>query len=132
MGRGPVILADTHAWLWWLRESPKLSVVARRALDADTVAVASISLWEVAQLASRNRIELSIPIEDWLDIAVGRPGTEVLDLSPSVVATGAGFGRGVHKDPADRIILATAIRHGLHLVTADERIASTGLVRTIW
>lgn len=127
-----MILADTHAWFWWLRESPKLSVAARRALDNDEVAVASISLWEIALLASRQRIELSIPVEEWLRTAVTRPKTTILDLSPEVAAAGAAFGQGVHKDPADRIIMATAIRHGLHLVTADERITSSGLVQTVW
>lgn len=127
-----MILADTHAWFWWLRESPKLSSLARRALDSEAVAVASISLWEVALLASRQRIELSIPVEEWLRIAVSRPNTTILDLSPGVAATGAAFGHGVHKDPADRIIMATAIRHGIPLVTADERISASGLVQTIW
>lgn len=127
-----MILADTHAWFWWLRESPRLSPAGRRALNGDEVAIASISLWEIALLAARKRIELSIPLEEWLDIAVTRPGTTILDLSPAVAATGAGFGPGIHKDPADRIIMATAMRHGLRLVTADERISSSGLVRTVW
>jgi PIN domain nuclease of toxin-antitoxin system len=127
-----VILADTHAWFWWLRESPKLSSAARHALDAETVAVASISLWEIALLANRGRIELAYPVEEWLRIALTRPNTTTLDLSPAIAATGAAFGKSVQKDPADRIIMATAVHHGLRLVTTDQRISSSGLVETVW
>jgi PIN domain nuclease of toxin-antitoxin system len=127
-----LILADTHAWFWWLTESPKLSVRARRAMERQPVAIASISLWEIALLASRGRIELAMRPAEWLSIAVSRPDSLVLEISPAIAATGAGFGAAVHNDPADRIIMATALVHNLQLVTADERMTSSGLVRTVW
>lgn len=67
-----------------------------------------------------------------LNARLDRPGTVVFDLSPAVCAVGAGFGDRLHRDPADRVIVATALHHGMALVTADGDITQSGVVRTIW
>ena len=100
-------------------------------MDSQAVAISSVSMWELALLEAKGRIRLG-DVRDWLQRAVERPGTVTFDLSPAVCAMGAGFGARLHKDPSDRLIVATALHHGLALVTADRAIADSGLVRTVW
>ncbi|MEP6871169.1 MAG: type II toxin-antitoxin system VapC family toxin [Anaerolineaceae bacterium] len=127
-----MILADTHAWLWWLAEDSRLSERARSTMNRQAVAIASISMWEIAVLSARGRIQLQDEIQEWLERATSRPGTVVFDLISPVCAIGAEFGDRLHRDPADRLIVATAIHHGIPLVTADRSITESGLVRTVW
>lgn len=127
-----MILADTHAWLWWTNEDSRLSARARSALDRQLVGICSISMWEVAQLAAKGRLELQGDAEAWLTGALGRPNLQVIELTPAICATGAGFGTSLHRDPSDRLIVATALLHGVALVTADQAITASGLVRTVW
>ena len=127
-----MILADTHAWLWWTNEDSRLSARAKSALDRQPVAICSISMWEVAQLAAKGRLRLQDDAETWLEGAIGRPDLHVFELTPAICARGAGFGTRLHRDPSDRLIVATALTHGIALVTADQAIAASGLVRTVW
>ena len=131
-----MILADTHAWLWWVTGDKRLSPSADGALNRELVAISAISMWEVAQLAAKGRIQLDADALVWLEEAIeetlDRPKITVLELTPAICATGAGFGTRLHRDPSDRLIVATALTHGVALVTADQAIAASGLVRTVW
>ena len=89
-------------------------------------------MWEIALLAAKGRIRLAGEVQEWLQRAIDRPGTVVFDLSPAGCAVGAGCGDRLHRDPADRVIVATALHHGVALVTADRDITRSGVVRTIW
>lgn len=127
-----MILADTHAWLWWLSDRDALSPAARAALSSNSIAVSSITFWEVATLVRKGRVELAQPAAEWLSTAVERSGTTVIDLTMAIAVTAGAFADEMHGDPADRIIVATAVLHGVPLVTKDHKIADSGLVRTIW
>ncbi len=131
-----MILADTHAWLWWVTGDKRVSPSANGAMNRQPVAISAISMWEVAQLAAKGRIQLDTDALEWLEEAIDRaddrPETAVLDLTPAICATGAAFGPRLHRDPSDRLIVATALLHGIALVTADQAITASGLVRTIW
>ena len=89
-------------------------------------------MWEVAQLAAKGRLRLQDDAETWLKGAISRPDFHVLELTPAVCVTGAGFGERLLRDPADRLIAATGLTHGIALVTADDAITASGLVRTVW
>jgi PIN domain nuclease of toxin-antitoxin system len=115
-----IVLADTHACHWWLSEPERLSLAAGLALSAaDEVVVASITWYELAWLARKGRIGLRGSIEGWLH----RISQEVrtLGLSPAIAATAAGLPETFPSDPADRLIFATAIEHGLPLVSRDRK-----------
>lgn len=128
-----MIVLDTHAWLWWAAESKKLSRPARRLIDSSPrVGIAPISCWEIAMLVERRRVTLDRPTLTWLRQALSLPGVELLELSPDVAVSAAGLDGKLHDDPADRLIVATALRHGAKLVTRDERIQESGLVDTVW
>lgn len=128
------LLVDTHALQWWSAEPDRLSVSALGALEeADEVAVAAITWYELAWLARHGRISVSLPIGAWLaDLA---RSVRTVALSPAIAATAAALPTSFPSDPADRLIYATAIEHGRHLVTKDSRLRryrASPAVRTIW
>lgn len=132
MGRVEVILLDTHALVWFASAPQKLSVRARRAIDgATSCGVAAISCFEIAMLAERGRLRLDRDIRAWLQQVLGKPGFELLPLEPEVSIKAAEL-EWEHRDPADRIIVATAMTHRLEIVSKDEWIRSYKGVRSIW
>jgi PIN domain nuclease of toxin-antitoxin system len=132
VGRDEVIVADTHAWIWWSMERDRLSPTARAALATTAVAISSISMWEVAMLAHRSRILLDLPIGEWIEKALAGTKTVTLPITVPVAVTAGTFSYDVVRDPADRLIVATALAHGVPLVTKDERIRRAAVVETIW
>jgi PIN domain nuclease of toxin-antitoxin system len=92
------------------------------------VAVSDITLWEVAMLVELSRVALDVPLGQWLERASAPPLVERLRLTPAIAAELASLGPLLHRDPADRILVATAPVHGLKLVTSDRAIADSGLV----
>lgn len=119
-----MILLDTHSLLWLVNGSDRLGKIARRRCEelarTRELMVSAISFWEVAFLARRNRIELGSSPSSWRD-AVLRTGIGELPLDGAAAVEGP-FLPALHADPGDQLIVASAIRHGATLLTADERI----------
>ncbi|MGF2945990.1 type II toxin-antitoxin system VapC family toxin [Mycobacterium sp. Lab-001] len=117
------VLLDSHALHWWSAEPQRLSKSAGRAVEqADELAVASITWFELAWLAEHERILLTIPLRSWL----GRLAQHVrtVGITASVAATAVSLPSSFPGDPADRLIYATAVEHGWRLVTKDRRLRS--------
>ena len=114
-------LWDTHALIWAMENDPQLPAAAREAATRHGEnAVCGISLWEVACLADKRRIRFSIPLAEWMkEVGQRMP---VLNISGEIAACCYALGK-FHGDPADRIITATALVHGLTIITRDEKIA---------
>jgi PIN domain nuclease of toxin-antitoxin system len=128
-----VTVVDTHAWIWWISEPARLGGRARRALDgAKRIGVPAICCLEVAALAVRGRIALDRPALEWLHDALAVPRVDLLTLSPAVAVKAASLPASFPGDPADRLIVATALIESAALVTRDERIQQSGLVPTVW
>lgn len=127
-----MIVADTHAWLWWLSNRALLSAAARAALASDVVAVSPLSFWEIAMLARKGRIVLDAPPLPWLRDAVAQSATTILELSLDIAAAAGALDNERLRDPADRIIVATTMHYGAVLVTKDDDIRASGVVSTIW
>ncbi|MBI3185494.1 MAG: type II toxin-antitoxin system VapC family toxin [Myxococcales bacterium] len=128
-----MIILDTHAWVWWASGSGKLSAKARRAIDqAEQLGVSAISCWEVAMLVEHGRLTLDRPVLSWLRQALQLPKIELVALTPDVAVEAAALDGKLHGDPADRIIVATAVRCAATLVSRDERIRRAGLIATLW
>ncbi len=128
-----MIVLDTHAWVWWATSSPRLSKHAARAIHAArAVYISAISCWEVAMLVAKGRLVFDRDVERWLDLALKLPGVELVPLSPRIAVRSARLEAGFLGDPADCIILATALEYGCGIVSKDERIRSHRQVRAIW
>jgi PIN domain nuclease of toxin-antitoxin system len=128
-------LLDTHILLWWLKEDRHLSPGQRQILqeadEKNPLLVADITLWEIATLSSLGRINLHLPLRDWLEQAVAPPLVQLLPITPAVAAAVAALPDSFHRDPADRILVATAQVLGATLLTHDSRIIDAGLVPTL-
>jgi PIN domain nuclease of toxin-antitoxin system len=116
------LLLDTHAVYWWSAEPDRISRPARAAMKrADDLLIAAISWYELAWLAERGRIVPDIPIRSWLEDLGAHLRT--VGITPAIADSAAGLPASFPRDPTDRIIYATAIEHGVKLVTKDGAIA---------
>ena len=82
-------------------------------------------------LAEKGRVRFSIPLRDWLENAVASPQIQVADLTPAIAAEVAALPPTFHRDPADRILVATARVHAATILTHDEKIIGSGLVEVV-
>ena len=128
-------LLDTHVLIWWLNDRERLSTaqlgVVGSVSPETPLLVSDISLWEVATLHGLNRIRLAIPLREWLDKATAPPLVRRHGISPAIAAEVASLPDSFHRDPADRILVATARVLGATLLTHDRRIRAAALVDTI-
>lgn len=131
-----MIVLDTHAWIWFASKPEALSKKARKALDAavndKNVLISSISVWEVALLVKNKRLKLSMDVLDWIAKSENLPFIQFIPVSNSIAVKSVNLPPPLHPDPADRIIIATALSTGAPLVTKDKKIAAYSHVKTIW
>jgi PIN domain nuclease of toxin-antitoxin system len=129
-----VILLDTHVLVWAVAEPKQLSRAAamaiRRARDQDGVAIAAMTLWELAALVAKGRIQARGTVEASVRLLI--EGAVVRPLTPEIAALATQFPEDYPRDPADRLIGATARAEGLILVTRDESIRRCPLLKTVW
>ena len=130
-----MILLDTHVVLWLTTDPAKLSSKGKSAIEdarknGDGLAISDITLLELATLASKGRIHLGISLESFLQEVEAR--FVVLPISGRACARAMGLPTSYRKDPADRIIGATALVEGLALITADREILRSKVVHAIW
>jgi PIN domain nuclease of toxin-antitoxin system len=129
-----LIVLDTHIWLWWVDGSDKLSVAQRSAIkaaEATGITVNAISLWEVAIKTAAGKLQLSTDLLVWLQQASAYPGIQIAQLSPEILVESTRLPDFLHRDPADRIIIATARTLDCPLLTADQKILDYPHVRCI-
>jgi PIN domain nuclease of toxin-antitoxin system len=131
-----MILLDTHVLVWLVADPNRLSRPAasaiRRARSGDGLAIADIVIYELAFLVVRGSIRAQYTVARTIDNFVLRSGVIVKPITPEIAAIASQFSGDYPKDPADRLIGATAMAEGLPLVTRDDRIRSCPLVKTIW
>ena len=128
-----MILLDTHILIWLDQGSERLGVKARRilekALQADELGIAAITFWEIAMLMDEGRVLFQGDLNEWrVELLNSGFNEQVLDPN---VALQAGFLKGFHGDPADRLIAATALDTGSRVMTADQRLLDYRKLRTI-
>ncbi|MCC8180032.1 MAG: type II toxin-antitoxin system VapC family toxin [Planctomycetes bacterium] len=125
-----MILLDTHIFLWLILQSEKIPKSIFAVLKkSDSFGLASVSLWEIAMLHSRQRIIIPGSLISWLNNALNLPKLTLLDLTPDIAVKSASL--PMHGDPADRIIAATAIQYDCRLATVDRKLTELPLVKTL-
>ncbi|HVB77218.1 MAG TPA: PIN domain-containing protein [Candidatus Nitrosotalea sp.] len=127
------VLLDSHVVHWWSAEPDRLSAAAVKAVrEAEELAVADISWFELAWLATHDRIRLTIPVSAWLQALSAQVRT--LAVTPAIAATAVALPSSFPGDPADRLIYATAVETGSRLVTKDSRLRNHRHPRplTVW
>jgi PIN domain nuclease of toxin-antitoxin system len=131
-----VILLDTHVVFWAMAQPERLSRAATRAIATaergEGLALCSISLWELASLNAAGRLHVEGSLEAFLNKIATRADLAVLDITPEIAVLAAQFPRSFPGDPIDRLIGGTARAHGLALVTKDQRLQDSPLIRSIW
>jgi PIN domain nuclease of toxin-antitoxin system len=131
-----VIVLDTHAWIWFVNDPRQLSAPARRAaeqaMSREAIYISSISAWEVALLAVSGRMELTMKVQDWIAASEALPFFNFVPVDNTIFTRSVLLPGPLHSDPADRVIIATAIMKGMPLVTKDEKILKYSKVKSIW
>lgn len=131
-----MIVVDTHVLVWWLTGAPGLSRKAERTLaahgDPGQVVVSAISLLEITTAIRRGRLQLRMPLDQWLADMNSVPEIRVESISADIAVLAGGLPEPMHGDPADRIIVATSSTLGVPLVTGDRKLQSYQGIRTIW
>jgi PIN domain nuclease of toxin-antitoxin system len=121
------LLLDTHIALWLdsgdeaLRQSTRV-LIDRCWQNGGTICLSAATVWEIALLLDTRRIDLDLPIEEWITRFLERPGIEAVSLGCAVAGRSYRLHHLQHRDPADRLLISTAIELGCPLVTYDERI----------
>ena len=132
-----MIVLDTHVLVWWVTgQAAELSRKARAAIDKEAaggeILVSAISAWEIAMLVERGRLQLTMDVEQWLDIVTDIDAVRFVSVNNRIAVKSIGLPGGFHKDSADRLIVATARDAAATLVTADEKVRQYAHVATIW
>jgi len=131
-----MIVLDTHVWVLFVSNPELLSKRAKRSLDTAMeekgILISSISAWEVALLVDKKRLRLTLNLTDWIAKSEALPFITFIPVDNSVAIKSVNLPQPLHNDPADRIIIATAISMGAPLVTKDENILKYPHVQTIW
>lgn len=131
-----MIVLDTHALVWWVNGDAALSKKAKsaieRELDGGQIIVSAISAWEIAMLVEHEKLVLSMDVLSWLG-NVGQIDTvRFMPVDVEIGVKSTALPGEFHKDPADRMIVATARKLNVPLVTRDEKIRAYKHVKTIW
>ncbi|HSH27763.1 MAG TPA: type II toxin-antitoxin system VapC family toxin [Wenzhouxiangella sp.] len=133
-----MIVLDTHALLWWVNGDTQLS---QSALDTITqelesengnILMSAITAWEIALLVEKERLSLSMSVDDWLETVSDIDGVSFVPLDVATAVESTRLPGAFHKDPADRIIVSLARHLNATLITADEKISAYRHVRTLW
>ena len=129
------VLLDTHVWVWWLTSDPRLPARERRVLDEEAsrerVRLSPASMWEAQMLHAKGRLVLPLPFGEWLRRAADPRVLMLAPMDVGVVIALSQLPPAFHGDPADRLIVATALANAWPLATHDVAIRRSRLAR-LW
>ena len=125
------LLLDTHIALWLDSGDDRLRPSTRTLIDGcwqndGTIFLSAVTALEIALLVDTGRVDLDVPVDAWVERFLDRPGVEAVPLSYRAASRAYQLHHLEHRDPADRLLVSTAIELGCRLVTYDERIARFG------
>jgi PIN domain nuclease of toxin-antitoxin system len=132
-----MIVIDTHVLLWWTSsQDGKLTKTAVNNIEANLadgeILISAITSWEIGMLLQKGRLVLSMPITDWLAVVASIERIRFVPVDNDIAVHSTSLPGEFHKDPADRMIVATARHFNAPLITADEKIQKYEYVQTLW
>ena len=131
-----MIVLDTHTWIWFISNPEYLSSRAEKAVNAavkdKSILISSISAWEIALLVQKKRLKLTLEVTDWIAKSESLPFIQFVPVTNSIAVKSVNLPIPLHPDPADRIIIATALSVGAPLVTKDKKLLGYSPIKTIW
>jgi PIN domain nuclease of toxin-antitoxin system len=125
------VLLDTHVCIWLASDERRIGARVRRRLANRDLAISAASVFEIGQLVRLGRFRIEISPDLWIDEVLEAYSLDVLPITALTALQASNFVHSL-RDPMDCLIAATAVEHGLELVTADERLQSLPGVRTYW
>jgi PIN domain nuclease of toxin-antitoxin system len=124
------LVLDTHVWIWLMNGDEKLSLLFRKNIEKskekENIFLSAISLWEFGMLAEKKRIEVEMDPLDWVEQALSHSSIHIAPISPSIAIQSCRLPEGLHADPADRLIVATAREYNAVLVSCDAKLLEYG------
>ena len=131
-----MIVLDTHAWIWWVGDPAQISPAAAVRIAAESerggIQVSAISCWEISLLARKGRLVLTLEVADWIAKTEALPFVHFVPVDNHIALRSNSLPGDLHDDPADRLIVATALTLGATLITKDARLIAYPHVETLW
>lgn len=131
-----MIVLDTHVLVWFVSSPDNLSRSAQKRINEEIkkneILISSISVWEIFMLIKKERIKLSMHPATWLEKVESLPFIQFVPVDNRIASQSVNLPEPLHNDPADRIIVATALNHGATLITSDRRILRYPHVQSLW
>ena len=131
-----MIVLDTHVLIWDALTPKQLSAAARRAIvqanQQDGIIIADISLWEIAMLIEKKRVQVALGSQAFLNLILQAHKSIVQPITAEIATLAVHFPAGMSKDPADRLIAATTLSKNATLITADKNLQNSSLIPTLW
>ncbi|HVT61351.1 MAG TPA: type II toxin-antitoxin system VapC family toxin [Thermoanaerobaculia bacterium] len=129
-------MLDTHAWIWWVASPEQISQAARARISLEVEAagihVSAISCWEISLLVRKGRLALTLDVADWIAKMEALPFVHFVPIDNRIALRSNSLPGDFHDDPADRLIVATALTLGATLITKDARIHAYPHAETLW
>ena len=120
------LLLDTHVWIWSMIDSSMLKKsfhsTFEKALESQNILISPMSIWEIGMLVEKKRIEIDMDVLDWIEQALDSPGINLSPITPRIAIHSSRLTNGIHGDPVDRLLIATASEKNAVLVTCDQKI----------
>ena len=131
-----MIVLDTHILIWWVDSPQKLSKKTKKAIEEEKskkgILISSISTFEIYLLIKKGKLELTNYPDAWLNRIESLPYVRFIPVDNKIAALSVNLPDFTHKDPADRIIIATAMINGATLITSDKKILNYTHVKAVW
>lgn len=129
-------LIDTHVLVWWVNEPRKLSNKAKKIIEENIkkgeIFISSISVWEIFLLVKKGKLTLVMDPQSWVSAIENLPFVHFVPLDNNILAKSVSLNSDFHQDPADRMIVATALINGVRIVTSDKKILNYPHVQSVW
>ena len=131
-----MITIDTHIIIWDALKPEMLSETAKqeisKANNSDGIIICDISLWEIAMLVKKGRIEIGASYLEFINLIKASNNYTILPITPEIAELSTTLPSEINGDPADRLIAATSIITNTYLITADKNLRQSNILNTIW